>query len=370
MSQIKVNEIYDASGGSAAKLYGSSMRYGGTAFVNRIINGDMRIDQRNNGASVPGPGVTYTVDRFAALTQSGSGNTFQQVSDAPAGFSNSLKITIGTGAAPTSTQQNIVWQPIEGFNVADLGLGAAGAVSFTASFWVKSSLTGTHSAWFQNSSSTRAYIATFTVSSANTWEYKTVTVVGDTTGTWLKTNGAGLLFGFSLGAGSTLQTTAGSWTNGDFKGATGSVNIVATSGATFQITGVQLEAGSVASPFERRDYGRELIMCQRYLPAFTGTGNWFGFGIGISSTTAFCTAIFPVATRVAPTGLVVSSASHFSVSDALAINSPATTIAFNSSGTSSALVQAVTAAVVTTSRPTTINATSASAVLYFTGCEL
>jgi hypothetical protein len=265
-------------------------------FRNRIINGDMRIDQRNAGASVPGPGLTYTVDRWAFLTNSGSGNAFQQVSDAPAGFSSSLRFTVGTGAAPTSGQQNIVFQGIEGFNVADFGLGAAGAITFTASFWVKSSIAGTYSAWFQNSGSARSYIATFTINSANTWEFETLTIPGDTTGTWLKTNGTGLFFGISFGAGSTFQTTAGAWAAGDFKGTAGSVNLVATSGATLQITGVQLEAGTVASPFERRDYGRELIMCQRYFCTLTPAVSSYSDGnIVISSLT------LPATMRASPT---------------------------------------------------------------------
>lgn len=270
-------------------------------FRNRIINGDMRIDQRNAGAGVPGPGLAYTVDRWAVLTSTGSGNAFQQISDAPTGFNNSLRITVGTGASPTSGQQNIIFQPIEGFNLADLGFGAAGASSITASFWVKSSVAGTYSSWFQNSGSTRSYIATFTISSANTWEYKTVTVPGDTSGTWLKTNGVGLLFGFSIGAGSTYQNTASAWVTGDFKGTAGSVNLVATSGATFQITGVQLEAGSVATPFERRDYGRELIMCQRYYQ-FTAFGaDSIVVAIGFNSTSAVAGYGLLTQMRVAPT---------------------------------------------------------------------
>lgn len=317
MSTVKANTFQDATGGSNAQLYGVASPPSSMGFRNRIINGAMVIDQRNVGASVPGPGVVYTVDRWVFLTQSASGNSAQQVSDAPTGFTNSLKITVGTGAAPTSTQQNIVWQPIEGFNVADFGLGAAGAATFTISFWVKSSIAGTYSAWLQNSASNRAYIATFAINSANTWEYKTITVAGDTSGTWLKTNGIGLLFGFSLGAGSTFQTTAGSWAAGDFKGAAGSVNLVATSGATFQITGVQLEAGSVASPFERRDYGRELIMCQRYCEGFglsgSGADRDLCMGAGNGNSGNF-QAFFPwkVQKRAAPT-VSLAAASNFYV---------------------------------------------------------
>jgi hypothetical protein len=298
MSTIRANSILDASGGSTATINGMTPTAQSLqGFRNRIINGDMRIDQRNNGASVPGPGLTYTVDRWAVLTATGSGNAFQRISDAPTGFDNSLRITIGTGAAPTSGQQNIVFQAIEGFNVADFGLGAAGATTFTASFWVKSSIAGTYSAWFQNSGSTRSYIATFTINSANTWEFETLTIPGDTTGTWLKTNGAGLLFGISLGVGSTFQTTAGAWAAGDFKGTAGSVNLVATSGATFQITGVQLEAGSVATPFEQIDYGRELMLCQRYF--WNNVSNQSGAYQDASTVVLY--VLNPVPMRAAPT---------------------------------------------------------------------
>lgn len=275
----------------------------GFGFRNRIINGDMRIDQRNAGASVSGPGPTYTVDRFSVLTASGSGNTFQRVSDAPVGFVNSLKVTVGTGAAPTSGQQNILWHPIEGYNVADFGLGAAGAATFTVSFWVKSSIAGTYSSWFHNVGSLRSYVANFTINSANTWEYKTLTVAGDTSGTWNKTNDIGLVFGISLGVNSVFQTTAGSWASGDYKAAAGSVNLIATSGATFYITGVQLEAGTVASPFERRDYGRELMMCQRYYVRQS-----FDAG-GVSSSSDgryYFPLSFPVTMRATPTTAWVS----------------------------------------------------------------
>jgi hypothetical protein len=233
-------------------------------FRNRIINGDMRIDQRNAGAAVTNSGPIYTVDRWTWFTESGSGHNIQQVSDAPASFNNSLRVTIGTGAAPSAAQQNIVWQPIEGFNVADLGFGAAGAATVTFSFWAKSSIAGTYNVWIQNTGSARSYVSTYTISAPNTWEKKSIVFAGDTTGTWLKTNGVGLFAGFSFGCGSSFDVTANTWTSGNLKSTLGATNLVATSGATFYITGVQLEAGSVATPFERRPFGTELVLCQRY----------------------------------------------------------------------------------------------------------
>ena len=271
---------------------------------NRIINGNMLIDQRNAGASVAiSTSPIYTVDRWTFFVQSGSGHVAQQISDAPAGFSNSLRFTVGTGASPTSGQQNILWQPIEGFNVLDFGLGTASATTFTASFWVKASVTGIYGVWFQNSGSSRSFISQITVSSSNTWEYKTVTVVGDTLGTWLRNNGVGLLIGLSLGAGSTFQTTAGSWASGDFKSSSAAVSIIATSGATFQITGVQLEVGTAATPFERRQYGQELALCQRYFQIV----DTFMAGItGVGTTNAY-RAKLSVTMRATPTVSIVSS---------------------------------------------------------------
>jgi hypothetical protein len=225
----------------------------------------MVIDQRNAGASVAiNTSVQYRLDRWSTYALTGSGHTVQQVIDAPAGFYYSQKVTVGTGATPSAAQQNIIWQPIEGYNVADFGLGASGASTFTFSFWVKSSVTGTFNVWLQNSDSTRSYATTYTISSANAWEQKTVTIAGDTSGTWVKTNGAGLVVGFSLGCGSNFNVTANTWSTGDYKATSGATNVIATSGATWQITGVQLEKGSTATSFDYRPYGTELALCQRY----------------------------------------------------------------------------------------------------------
>jgi hypothetical protein len=237
-------------------------------FRNRIINGDMRIDQRNNGASVTVNAATafYASDRFAAQGMASSGvYTIQRSSVAPAGFNNSLLATVTTiDSSLAAGDTYAISQAIEGFNVADLGFGAVGAQAVTLSFWVRSSVTGTFGGALTNNNLTRSYAFTYTVSSANTWEQKTVTITGDTTGTWTTDNSAGLRVYWGLGVGSTLSISAGSWQGAGAVSATGATNLMATNGATFFITGAQLEAGSVATPFERRDYGRELIMCQRY----------------------------------------------------------------------------------------------------------
>jgi len=255
-----------ASDGSATAQL-SSLNGGALSGArNRIINGDMRIDQRNAGASSTTTGG-YTVDRFVFYASQSSKITIQQNAGSvtpPAGFSNYLGFTVSASATVGSSDYFYFYQPIEGFNTADLAFGSASAKTVTVSFWIRSSLTGTFGGSLNNGAFNRSYPFTYSISSANTWEYKTITITGDTSGTWLTNNGAGMILALSLGMGSTFATTAGSWTGGLYVSATGATNLVGTNGATFYITGVQLEAGSVATPFERRSYGQELALCQRY----------------------------------------------------------------------------------------------------------
>jgi hypothetical protein len=256
-------------------------------FRNRIINGNMVIDQRNAGASISVSTDTgiYSVDRFKVAANGGGVFSAQRSTTVPVGFTNSLLITVTTADASIAAGDYYqVQQRIEGFNVADFGLGTASAINFTVSFWVRSSLTGTFGGSLYNSAANRSYPFTYVVSAANTWEQKTFTVAGDTSGTWTTDNTAGLTLNFSLGAGSTYtDSAAGSWVGSLEFGASGQINPIATNGATFYITGVQLEAGSVATPFERRDYGRELIMCQRYcqnIRSAEGNGSYLRYGYG------------------------------------------------------------------------------------------
>ena len=238
----------------------------GFGFKNRIINGAMVIDQRNAGASVTlGAGGTYTVDRWQGYEDSDGVMTAQQDSSAPTGFINSLKFTTTT-ADPSlaSTQFVLIQHKIEGFNIADLAWGTASAATVTLSFWVRSSLTGTFGGSLRNSAQNRSYPFTYTISVADTWEQKSVTIAGDTSGTWLTTNGIGIQVAFGLGVGSTYSGTAGSWSASQYFSATGATSVVGTNGATFYITGVQLEKGSTATSFDYRPYGTELALCQRY----------------------------------------------------------------------------------------------------------
>lgn len=280
---------------------------GGMSFRNRIINGDMRIDQRNAGASVTLSSDLYIVDRFTCRAMTALTSTAQQSSTAPSGFNKSLLFTVGTGAAPAAGDRNTIVQNIEGFNVADLLWGTASAQTITVSFWVRSSLTGTFSGAVSNSALNRSYPFTFTINSANTFEFKTVTIPGDTTGTWTADNTAGLRLWFDMGSGSTYQGTAGAWAGADYRAATGATKLVSTTGATFYITGVQLEAGPVATPFERRAYGAELALCQRYFAKIYGVNTVY-VATKYTTNKLFTTFTLPVTPRATPSASIPSGA--------------------------------------------------------------
>jgi hypothetical protein len=280
---------------------GTTVGYNG--FKNRIINGAMMIDQRNAGASVTinSAGYTYTVDRWGAYGQATDGvYTMQRSTTAPAGFVNSLLATVTTADASIGASQFYVFrQPIEGLNVADLNWGTANAATVTLSFWVRSSLTGTFSGSLTNRDYNRSYPFTYTISSANTWEQKSITIAGDTTGTWATDNTVGINVYIDLGSGSSTKGTAGAWTGSGLVGVTGSVNLIGTSGATFYITGVQLEKGSTATSFDYRPYGAELALCQRYFQLMPSDGPVVAAQPG---TNSYNTSIpLPVVMRVSPT---------------------------------------------------------------------
>lgn len=258
----------------------------GLSFKNRIINGDFTIDQRNNGASISVSGGAYTLDRWVYdPSASLSWFTFQQNGGAvtpPPGFSTYLGITSTGANTPTAGQFTLVSQFIEGFNFADMQWGTANAQPVTLSFWVRSSLTGTFGGALGNSAFNRSYPFTYTIAAANTWEYKTITVPGDTTGTWIgATNGIGLRVIFGLGVGSNSLGPAGAWAGATYRSATGATNVSATSGATFYITGVQLEKGSVATSFDYLPIGTELMLCQRYFQRIGS--NFYGAVEGTST---------------------------------------------------------------------------------------
>jgi hypothetical protein len=286
-------------------------------FRNKIINGAMVIDQRNAGASVTvssTSALTYGVDRWFGYGNVGSKFSIQQNAGSvtpPAGFSNYFGATSSSAYSVGSGDYFVLGQKIEGYNIADLGFGTANAKTITLSFQVYSSLTGTFGGAVCNGAQSRSYPFTFTVSSANTWTPITVTIAGDTSGTWVSTNAAGLNLWFGLGEGSTWTGTAGSWSSNDYRGATGAVSVVGTSGATFYITGVQLEAGTTASPFEYRHYGTEFMLSHRYYwksfeygikPQDSATAGLYGVCTTYSTNSGYAQFTnFPVTMRATPT---------------------------------------------------------------------
>jgi hypothetical protein len=318
-----------------------------TGFKNRILNGNMVIDQRNAGASVAAANGAYQIDRWRTELSGGGAYTVQQSTTAPVGFTNSALITVTTAdSSIASTDYYDFQQFIEGFNVADLGWGTANAQAVTLSFGVRSSVTGTFAGSLMNSASNRAYVFTYTVNAANTFEYKTVTIPGDTTGTWLTNNGRGITLSFDLGNGSSYQAAAGSWVGQYAIGTSTSVKLISTSGATFYIAGVQLEKGSTATSFDYRPYGTEDILCKRYYQQWGGDASFERLNNSYNASTTQARADIPlvVTMRSAPT-LTVSSASNWAVEHAggttactsISLDQPSTKVASANFNVSSGL---------------------------------
>jgi len=295
----------------------SYMRAQGTSSVfagmrNRVINGAMVIDQRNVGTAFNNTtsGV-YSADRWKTYGAQAAKFSIQQDSSANtvAGFANSLKVTSLSSYSLVTSDQFDVYQLIEGYNVADLAWGTASAKAITLSFWTRSSLTGTFGGSVRNTAANRSYPFTYTISSADTWEYKTITIPGDTTGTWEKTTSTGIILLFGLGTHSGLSGPAGAWAAANYVSATGGTSVVGTNGATWYVTGVQLEAGSSPTPFEYRQYGTELALCQRYcfnVAQDTSMLTMFN-GVSRGSQTYFYSIPTPVAMRTTPSFTVGSS---------------------------------------------------------------
>jgi hypothetical protein len=274
-------------------------------FRNRIINGAMVIAQRGTTAVTSG----YAVDRWRPDSTGQASFSYQQNGGGvtpPAGFTNYLACTSTAAYTPATNTVVGMTQGIEGYNTADFAWGTANAQTVTLSFWVRSSLAGTHSGSVTNNAANRSYVFSFTISATNTWEYKTVVIAGDTTGTWTTDNSAGVYLRFNLGVGTgTYGTTTTGWQAGNIVGLSNAVQVSATNGATFYITGVQLEKGSTATSFDYRPYGTELALCQRYYYKLKATVAFSDFGSGYATTTATATIFipFPVVMRTAPTAL-------------------------------------------------------------------
>ena len=297
------------SGSDGVTFPDSTNQFSGGAFSfkNRIINGDMRIAQRGTSFTISDSTATYTVDRWRIFENTDGAFTLSQDTTVPAGFTNSLKVLVTTAdASVTSTQLAYVSQFIEGFNVSDFEWGTANAKTVTLSFWVRSSVTGTFGGGLINVDNNRSYPFNYSISAADTWEQKTITVAGDTTGTWGAGSGVGLRLMFSMGCGTNFQGTANQWNAAEDITVTGETQLVNTLNATWYVTGVQLEVGSVATPFERRPYGTELALCQRYFQVTS-------VAVIFAATTNGTTQIdnigvpIPVAMRATPT---VSSSNY------------------------------------------------------------
>jgi hypothetical protein len=277
-------------------------------FRNRIINGDMRIDQRNAGASVTlSSGSIYTIDRWNFELSQASKISVQQNAGSvtpPPGFTNYLGITSLSAYSVLSGDYFSFRQLIEGYNVADLGWGTANAKTITVSFWVRSSLTGTFGGAIKNGDSNYNYPFSYTINSANTWEQKSIIIAGPTSGTWNNTTSAGLQLYIGLGTGSQYGNgTAGAWTTSNFVTVTGATSVVGTNGATFYITGVQLEVGTAATAFERRPYGTELQLCQRYCEVLSFENDQYTGASGFAQTsgTSYFAQSWTQVKRASPT---------------------------------------------------------------------
>ena len=282
---------------------------------NKIINGAMVIDQRNAGASklISSNTNSYILDRWRIWVYGGdaSSATLQQSTLSPEGFINSLQWTVTSADTSLSSgDYHLIAQYIEGFNVADFGWGATNAQPATLSFWVRSSVAGTYGCAVSNETQSRSYPFTYTINAANVWERKVIVIPGDITGTWQKTTSAGILLFWSLGTGSTYQGTPGIWDSSVKLTSVGCLNLMATANATFNITGVQLEKGTVATPFEHRLYGTELALCQRY---FQYVSQYIEYQIGATGSFASPRIPFAVPMRSAPTYTITSNSGSASI---------------------------------------------------------
>ena len=287
-------------------------------FRNKIINGAMMIDQRNAGASVTPTANAFTVDRWNVNDSASGVFTVQQNAGSvtpPAGFTNYLGVTSLAATSVSSGANFTIRHQVEGFNWADTAWGTASAKPVTLSFWIRSSLTGTFGVCFENAATNRSYPTTYTINSANTWEYKTITIPGDTSGPWSTDNGCGVRIWFGLGTGSTYAGAPGSWQAADYRGTSGCVNVVSTSGATWYLTGVQCEIGTTASAFEFRSYSKELMMCQRYCEIIrtqeSGNETLLNIAFVYSNPNIFWNYPYKVTKRAIPSLTLVGSSTAF-----------------------------------------------------------
>ena len=315
-------------------LEGQSIAYGNMS-PNYIINGGFDIWQRGTAAISSTINRSYFADRWA-IQQGASGGTFtaQQSTDVPSGAGVAYSGLITSTVADTSiaaTDQYYVTHIIEGAQCRDLNLGTSSAKTFTVSFWVKSSVTGTFCFSLRNDGATRSYVSEYTISVSDTWEKKSITVAGDTTGTWLVNAGIGLRLEFVLAVGSDRVTaTPNSWTATGSQGTSNQTNFMSATGRTFRVAAVQLEVGSVATSFRRNapSIQGELAACQRYYFRKNTDGSAFaqmGMGQADATTSAAIYITLPVQMRTAPTAVDLSAVSTFSMNNGVVVTTLAGT---------------------------------------------
>ena len=298
----------------SSALGSSALLPAGLGHRNKFINGDMRIAQRGTAVITGSGSAQYPVDRWVVYNGTGT-VTFAQSTVAPAGFTNSLNATVTATGSYSTAGYTEIRQSIEGFNCQDLAWGTASAKPITISFWVRSSVVGTYNVAIQNSGQNRTYVASFSILVANTWEYKTIQIAGDITGTWLVDNSVGLHLWFQLGMGSNYDTTGNTWVAGNLGSTSGAIDFAANSGATFYLTGVQLEQNYQPTPFEQRPIGVELALCQRYYCTVADGAFATNLNVGLTHyyqagfLVARCS--FPVSMRSNAITLVATSGTNY-----------------------------------------------------------
>lgn len=250
---------------------------------NRVVNGAMRFDQRNEGSAYSSASVTQSLDCWKFFASGGGAlSVVRSTSTPPTGFTHFQRWTATTADASVAAGDFYYAEHrIEGNRIRDFLFGTSSAATITLSFWVRSSLTGTFCVTLQNSTPNRSYITTYAINSADTWEQKSLTIAGDTSGTWLATTGVGISLIFDLGVGSDFENSADTWVAANDFRVAGTTRLISTLNATLDITGLQLEIGSTATAFEYLPDGIELGIVQRYLEKSYDIGT----AIGSSTTT-------------------------------------------------------------------------------------
>jgi|11_taG_2_1085331.scaffolds.fasta_scaffold17550_2 hypothetical protein len=272
---------------------------------NMLYNGAMVISQRGTSETFTTAGQEYVLDRFYKVNGSSYAPniTMSQQADAPSGFTYSLKVNVDAVTTPASNQNLLIGQSLEGYDVAQLGYGTADAKSITLSFWVKANQTGSRGVYIMTQDANREYLAEYTINNSATWEYKTVTIPPNTIGgpNIDNTTGILVLWPLSTGSGDKIDASTGWEQNGAYRGLSGEPDLCNTVGNYFQITGVQLELGKVATPFEHRSYGEELALCQRYYQKIGAVARVsFGTAVAHTSGTVFCPVRFMTTMRTTP----------------------------------------------------------------------